>query len=50
MQYNKMNTAPGNDFINKANPSTSTIQDEFWDDVSPPYVRNCIIIYYLKHI
>ena len=50
MQFNKMNTSPGNDFIIKTNPSSSTIQDEFWDDVSPPYVRNVLIIYYLQHI
>ena len=50
MQINKMNTTTGSDFINKANPSSSTLQDEFWDDVSPPYVRNDLIIYYLKHI
>ena len=50
MQFNKMNTSSGNDFLTKTNPSSSTIQDEFWDDVSPPYVRNALIIYCLQRI
>jgi hypothetical protein len=50
MQFNKMNTLPGNDFLTKTNPSSSTIQDEFWDDVSPPYVRNVLMIFSLKYI